>query len=129
MASSTWGPRSTRGSSRPTAATRLPPSGTRSTRELGSKCAPAAVVHFKALVERLDITDAVALRLDPDRVSYTAMADLSRATDKARRDAPAIAICDVWPRFRHGPSGVRITCMLLDSPFHSLIRDLGRPAP
>ena len=48
----------------------------------------------KALVERLDTRDAVALGLDPDRVSYTALADLSTATDKARRDA-GIAVCDV----------------------------------
>jgi len=49
----------------------------------------------KALVERLDATDARALGLDPDRVSYTAIADLATAADKARRDAPAIAVCDV----------------------------------
>jgi class 3 adenylate cyclase len=49
----------------------------------------------KALVERLASTDAAALGLDPDRVGYTAPADLATATDKARRDAPAIAVCDV----------------------------------
>jgi hypothetical protein len=46
-------------------------------------------------VERLDAKGAGALGLDPDRVSYTALADLATATDKARRDAPAIAVCDV----------------------------------
>jgi hypothetical protein len=35
-----------------------------------------------------DTADAVALGLDPDSV-------LSTATDKARRDAPASAVCDV----------------------------------
>jgi len=37
---------------------------------------------------------AAGLGLDPDRVSYTALADLATATDKARRDAPAIAVCE-----------------------------------
>jgi len=49
----------------------------------------------KALVERLTVPDAEALGLDPARVEYTALADLSTATEKARRDAPAIAVCDV----------------------------------
>ncbi|HEV2814198.1 MAG TPA: adenylate/guanylate cyclase domain-containing protein [Solirubrobacteraceae bacterium] len=49
----------------------------------------------KALVERLDADDAAALGLDPDRISYTALAQLPSATEKARRDAPAIAVCDV----------------------------------
>jgi len=46
----------------------------------------------KDLVERLASEDASALALDPDHIAYTALADLSAATDKARRDAPAIAI-------------------------------------
>jgi class 3 adenylate cyclase len=49
----------------------------------------------KALVERLDPDDAAALDLNPDRVTYTALADLPMATEKARRDAPAIAVCEV----------------------------------
>lgn len=49
----------------------------------------------KALVERLDGTDATALGLDPDRLSYTLLGDLTTATEKARRDAPSIAVCDV----------------------------------
>ncbi|HUA11318.1 MAG TPA: adenylate/guanylate cyclase domain-containing protein [Solirubrobacteraceae bacterium] len=49
----------------------------------------------KQLVERLDPGDAAALGLDLDRVKYTALADLPSATDKARRDAPAIAVCEV----------------------------------
>lgn len=49
----------------------------------------------KALVERLDTADAAALGLDPARLAYTALAELATATDKARRDAPAIAVCDV----------------------------------
>ncbi len=49
----------------------------------------------KELIERLDPDDARALGLDPDRVTYTALGDLPTATEKARRDAPAIAVCDV----------------------------------
>ena len=49
----------------------------------------------KDLMERLDDEDAVALGLDPRHVTYTALGALSTATDKARRDAPAIAVCDV----------------------------------
>ena len=49
----------------------------------------------KSLIERLDTDDAAALQLDPDRVPYTPLAELPTATDKARRDAPAIAVCEV----------------------------------
>ncbi len=49
----------------------------------------------KALVERLEPDDAAALDLDPDGVTYTALGDLSTTTEKARRDAPAIAVCEV----------------------------------
>ncbi len=49
----------------------------------------------KSLIERLDAADSAALGLDPDAITYTALADLATATDKARRDAPAIAVCDV----------------------------------
>ncbi len=49
----------------------------------------------KSLLERLEPVDAQALVLDPDGVTYTPLADLATATDKARRDAPAIAVCDV----------------------------------
>jgi class 3 adenylate cyclase len=49
----------------------------------------------KALVERLAPGDAAELGLDPDRATYTPLADLATATEKARRDAPAIAVCEV----------------------------------
>ncbi len=49
----------------------------------------------KALIERLDTDVAKALGLDPDRTSYTTLTDLPTATDKARRDAPAIAVCEL----------------------------------
>ena len=49
----------------------------------------------KALVERLDPDDATRLGIDPDRVTYTQLSDLTTATEKARRDAPAIAVCEL----------------------------------
>lgn len=49
----------------------------------------------KPLLERLHPDDAQALDLDPDHITYTAVGDLVTATEKARRDAPAIAVCAV----------------------------------
>ena len=49
----------------------------------------------KDLVERLDDADAAALGLDLDHIAYTQLADLGSATNKARRDAPAIAVCEL----------------------------------
>ena len=49
----------------------------------------------KDLVERLDATDAAALGLDPDHIAYTSLSELGTATEKARRDAPAVAVCQV----------------------------------
>ena len=49
----------------------------------------------KALIERLEPEDAAALDLDPDHITYTPLVDLPTATEKARRDAPAIAVCEV----------------------------------
>ncbi len=49
----------------------------------------------KELIERLDNEDASALGLDPDLITYTPLVDLPTATDKARRDAPAIVVCQV----------------------------------
>jgi class 3 adenylate cyclase len=49
----------------------------------------------KSLIERLNADDAAALDIDPDHVSYTPLTDLPTATDKARRDAPAIAVCEI----------------------------------
>jgi class 3 adenylate cyclase len=49
----------------------------------------------KSLVERLQPNDAAALNLDIDRLSYTQLSEMTTATDKARRDAPAIAVCEV----------------------------------
>jgi len=49
----------------------------------------------KELIERLGREDAAALGLDPDRLTYTPLSELDTATEKARRDAPAIAVCEV----------------------------------
>jgi class 3 adenylate cyclase len=49
----------------------------------------------KPLIERLNRVDADALQLDTGRTTYTPLAELATATDKARRDAPGIAVCDV----------------------------------
>jgi len=49
----------------------------------------------KALVERLDAADAAALGVDLDNLSYTPLAALPTAVEKARRDAPAIAVCEL----------------------------------
>jgi class 3 adenylate cyclase len=49
----------------------------------------------KDLIERLDADDANAVGIDANQVRYTPLADLDTATDKARRDAPAISVCDI----------------------------------
>jgi class 3 adenylate cyclase len=49
----------------------------------------------KELVERLNADDAAALGVDPNKLMYTQLGDLDTATDKARRDAPATAVCDL----------------------------------
>jgi class 3 adenylate cyclase len=49
----------------------------------------------KALIERLNRDDAATLGLDPAHMKYTPLAELATATDKARRDAPSIAVCEV----------------------------------
>jgi class 3 adenylate cyclase len=49
----------------------------------------------KSLIERLNRSDADTLGLDTGHTTYTPLADLSTATDKARRDAPSIAVCEI----------------------------------
>jgi class 3 adenylate cyclase len=53
------------------------------------------LLSSKHLIERLDRDDAAALGIDADQLTYTPVADLDTATDKARRDAPAIPVHDV----------------------------------
>ena len=49
----------------------------------------------KSLIERLNRADADALGIDTGHSTYTPLADLATATDKARRDAPSIAVCEI----------------------------------
>jgi class 3 adenylate cyclase len=49
----------------------------------------------KSLIERLNRGDADALGINTSHTTYTPLADLATATDKARRDAPSIAVCEV----------------------------------
>jgi class 3 adenylate cyclase len=49
----------------------------------------------KTLIERLNHADANSLGLDTSHTTYTPLTDLSTATDKARRDAPSIAVCEL----------------------------------
>ena len=53
------------------------------------------VLASKEFIERLSAHDADALGIDPNHVTYTQLGDLDTATEKARRDAPAIAVCDL----------------------------------
>jgi hypothetical protein len=47
------------------------------------------------LIERLSPEDAESLEIEPDRMQYELLAELSTATEKARRDAPSIAVCEL----------------------------------
>ena len=49
----------------------------------------------KTVIERLNHADANSLGLDTNHMTYTPLTDLSTATDKARRDAPSIAVCEL----------------------------------
>lgn len=49
----------------------------------------------KDLIECLTVHDAEALGIDLKQAKYTVLAELPTATEKARRDAPAIAVCEV----------------------------------
>jgi class 3 adenylate cyclase len=49
----------------------------------------------KPLIEGLERNDATALGIDPESINYTPLGDLDTATDKARRDAPAIPVSDI----------------------------------
>jgi class 3 adenylate cyclase len=53
------------------------------------------VLASEALVQRLDPSDAAALGIDRERVVYRRLGDLATATHKARRDAPALAVCEL----------------------------------
>ena len=52
-------------------------------------------IASKTLVERLSRADADALGLDTDHTTYTLLGDLPGATEKARRDAPSVPVCEL----------------------------------
>ena len=51
-----------------------------------------AILASKDLIERLGPADAEASGLDPDAIAYTPLGELEGASDKAVRDAGAIAV-------------------------------------
>jgi class 3 adenylate cyclase len=51
-----------------------------------------ATLASKALIERLDPRDAAALGLEPGRMTYSTIAELPYASEKAMRDAGTIAV-------------------------------------
>jgi class 3 adenylate cyclase len=51
-----------------------------------------SLLASKILLEQLGPGDAAELALEPDRLSYTALADVDGASDKARRDAGTVAV-------------------------------------
>jgi len=53
------------------------------------------VLASKDFIERLEPADAGALGIDSKQITYTQLADLDTATDKARRDAPAMLVYDI----------------------------------
>ncbi|MGB6424270.1 MAG: adenylate/guanylate cyclase domain-containing protein [Solirubrobacterales bacterium] len=54
-----------------------------------------AILASKDLIERLDPADAEASGLDPDAIAYTPLGELKGASDKAIRDAGAIAVAAI----------------------------------
>lgn len=53
------------------------------------------VLASKNLIERLSPDVSVELDINTSRIAYTTLAELPHATEKARRDAPAIAVCEI----------------------------------
>jgi len=49
----------------------------------------------KALLERLTDCDAQRVGIDPAAARYTPLSELPTASEKARRDAPALSVCEV----------------------------------
>ena len=94
---STGAPRSTWAASTPAAAARWRPSATRSTRALGSRRAPPEGGRSR----RRTSSSGSIRRMPPPSASIPITSptprsrDLETATEKARRDAPAIPVCDV----------------------------------
>ena len=54
-----------------------------------------AILASKDLIERLDAADARATGIDQDAIAYTPLGELDSASDKAIRDAGAIAVASL----------------------------------
>jgi class 3 adenylate cyclase len=54
-----------------------------------------AILASKDLIERLAAADAKATGIDPDAIAYTTISELDGASDKAIRDAGAIAVTTI----------------------------------
>ena len=54
-----------------------------------------AILASKDLVERLDAADAQAAGIDPEAIAYTPLGELDGVSDKAIRDAGAIAVAAI----------------------------------
>ena len=53
------------------------------------------ILASKQLLEHLGRVDAAAIDIDTELMAYTQLGDLDTAPEKARRDAPSIAVCDL----------------------------------
>jgi class 3 adenylate cyclase len=53
------------------------------------------ILASKQLIEQLSRADAPAIDVQSEHLAYTQLGDLDSATDKARRDAPMIAVCQL----------------------------------
>lgn len=53
------------------------------------------ILASEALVGRLDPDDSRAIGVDRDQLRFTRLGDLDTATAKARRDAPAVSVCEL----------------------------------
>jgi class 3 adenylate cyclase len=56
---------------------------------------PGRILASKNLLERVEPEDAQMLGLDTGRLTYTPLARLPGASEKARRDAPAVPVCEI----------------------------------
>ena len=63
------------------------------------------ILASKALVEHLTPSDAAAVDVDADHMVYEQLGALDTATRKARTDAPAIAVCELWAPTAAGAIG------------------------
>jgi class 3 adenylate cyclase len=53
------------------------------------------ILASKALIERLGPSEATSLAVDPAHATYQVLSELATATEKARRDAPFLSVCEL----------------------------------